>query len=165
MPSASQAEQTQQDEFSVPWEWMEISLGFIRDCMEGKGFKPTRIVGISRGGLIPATMLAFKLGVYDVQSTRLQTYDVTHLDPPNRAAWNNDQTLFVDDIFDTGDTHQVIRATYPCARVAVAFWKQHALHRAKDDPLTFFGLEVPNMWVNFPWDYRSNLPVVEKVSF
>lgn len=113
-----------------------------------------RIVGIARGGLIPASMLAFRLRIYDVQSHRLQTYDVTHLDPPN-PEWNTTRTLFVDDIYDSGDTAKILAATYPNAHIAVLFYKPTWPYETNKYGNIIVGFPVPDRWINFPWDYAG----------
>jgi xanthine phosphoribosyltransferase len=113
------------------------------------------IVGISRGGLVPATILAREMEIRFVDTICISTYDeksmgqVEMIKTPEAAC--NDQGegwLLVDDLVDTGTTLKAAKALLPKSHVATVY--------AKPDGMPFvdtFVHEVPQkVWVYFPWD-------------
>lgn len=147
MPSGSKKE------YKLRWADVEQALTNIQLQMSQDKYVPTTIVGIARGGMIPAAMLAMRLGVHDVQSLRLQNHDVVCI-PLSRFTpnWNNDDILFVDDILDSGWTCEYLKRWYPRARGAILFTKHIRLPGL--DP--YVGTAVPpDKWAVFPWDVKT----------
>ena len=76
-------------------------------AVDGDGFKPDYVVGLTRGGLIPATMLShyFEVPMHTLE-IKLRDHAVT----PESNKWmaqdalDGKKILIVDDINDTGDT-------------------------------------------------------------
>ena len=72
------------------------------------GFEPDVVVGISRGGLVPARLLCDYLHIHDLTSIKIQHYFGTErqegavLKYPLRANIKDKNVLLVDDVNDTG---------------------------------------------------------------
>ncbi|MEO1038278.1 MAG: phosphoribosyltransferase family protein [Pseudomonadota bacterium] len=109
------------------------------------------IVAVSRGGLIPATLIAHRLGVRRVQSLGLMSYadgvegeqgGLHRYGPlPERA------DLVIDDIADSGKTAEAVRAIYPDAPMAALVDKTGGAAGV------IAALERPaGEWVDFPWE-------------
>ena len=118
------------------------------------------VIGIAKGGLIPATILAKKLGINKVYSIGASSYTGqqkgeeglnVYQDIPDEL--HSQINLYVDDISDTGDTfnyllkergHDLDRGIY----TATIHVKPHT----KFVP-TFTSKEIDNdAWVVYPWE-------------
>ncbi|MBC7799060.1 MAG: xanthine phosphoribosyltransferase [Gemmatimonadaceae bacterium] len=111
------------------------------------------IVAVSRGGLIPAAIVARELECRLVESVSVVTYD--HMDAAEprvvkhpAAAGDGTGFLIVDDLVDSGVTAQLVRALLPRAHFACLYAKP-AGQRLADT----WVVEVPQeTWILFPWD-------------
>lgn len=134
---------------------------------------PDVVVGILRGGMIPAVRLSHVLGLRDVRAL-----DVTHTtaDGVNaaktpRPLLHNSSSLgevtgldllLVDDVAGTGETIEVCRSVLEAAgagnvRIAAcvlneANWRDSGDHDP-GDVLTYLGAAYQG-WVVFPWETR-----------
>ena len=115
----------------------------------------TGIVAISRGGLVPATILAREMEVRIVDTICIVTYEdqargeARIIKPPERASADQGRGwLLVDDLVDTGATLRAARAVIPHAHVATVY--------AKPDGMPYVDTyvhQVPqDVWIHFPWD-------------
>ncbi len=143
------------------WNTHIQGINSIGEQILASGWKPTAILGISRGGLIPAAMLSYMLDVRLIQAVRVQHYDNQHnrldsgpqfVDGPEPFATHQIQTerlLIVDDIVDTGETLKlVLQAVEPhTSEVKVA-----ALYvRSNQQNTADWHWRVEDEWVIFPW--------------
>jgi xanthine phosphoribosyltransferase len=117
------------------------------------------IVGISRGGLVPAAIIARALKIRLVETVSVVTYDqlsvgaeevpgeprITKL--PN-AAGDGEGFLIVDDLVDTGTTARVVRAMLPKARFVCVYAKPAGRPLA-DDVMAEVSQDT---WIVLPWD-------------
>ncbi len=95
-----------------------------------------RVIGIARGGLIPAVLLASRLGVKRVESIQVRYYDGdTRLDAPTVVgdtpavcgpSGDPQRTLLVDELVDSGDTLRYLRTIFPEASMATLVARQVA---------------------------------------
>ena len=91
------------------------------------------IIGITRGGLIPAVHLSHYLGIpMDVKI-------------PSDLVSNWKEILVVDDIVDTGQT---LNNTQKLCDVACLFWRKEI---ARFEP-TYWVRDAKNYWVDFPYE-------------
>jgi len=125
-----------------------------------------RIVAVTRGGLIPAAVVARELDIRFVDTVCVVSYhgaeaqdqdDVTVLKVPEG---DGSGCLLIDDLVDTGRTASKIRELMPEAFFATVY--------AKPDgkPSTHLCIrEIPQTtWVRFPWDTELHfaVPLVER---
>jgi xanthine phosphoribosyltransferase len=117
------------------------------------------IVAISRGGLVPATIIARALGIRIVETVSVVAYDqqnsgeeqslgvpkVTKL--PDFAG-DGEGFLIVDDLVDSGSTARVVRAMLPKAPMAVVYAKPAGRDLA-DHVLKEVSQET---WIVLPWE-------------
>jgi hypoxanthine phosphoribosyltransferase len=97
------------------------------------------LVAISRGGLVPATLLSHML---DVQ--------IAYMIDPNQSAImpNNRKYVVVDDICDTGKTFEAVRGAMPNVSRVALFCKH-----AGEEECDAYAMIVPNhVWIHFPWE-------------
>ena len=128
------------------------------DCGPFKG-----IVAITRGGLIPAAILAQELEVRLVETVSVLTYGRgeakwTELGKPEIvkhpvAAGAGKGFLLIDDLVDTGTTARVVRALLPKAHFATVYAKP-----AGKSLVEAFVTEVSqDTWIVFPWDTEPRI--------
>jgi xanthine phosphoribosyltransferase len=117
------------------------------------------IVAISRGGLVPAAIIARALNIRVVETVSVVAYDqlskgeeellgeprVTKL--PDFAG-DGDGFLIVDDLVDTGTTARVVRALLPKAHFACVYAKPAGRGLA-DDVLKEVSQDT---WIVLPWE-------------
>jgi xanthine phosphoribosyltransferase len=122
----------------------------------------TGVVAITRGGLIPAAIIARELDVRLVETVSIVTYAAAGsgtlieeerrgapvvIKPP-AAAGDGSGFLIVDDLVDTGATARVVRALLPRAHFAAVYAKP-----AGRVTVDSFVTEVSqDTWILFPWD-------------
>jgi xanthine phosphoribosyltransferase len=111
------------------------------------------IVAITRGGLIPAAIIARELDCRLIESVSVVTYDEEkrgepRVAKPPAAAGDGEGWLIVDDLVDTGTTARVVRALLPKAHFATVYAKPAG------KPLvdTFITEVSQDTWILFPWD-------------
>lgn len=109
------------------------------------------VVGVSRGGLIPATLVAHRLGLRKVAALGLMSYS-DGVDGEQGAlvrygAAPDAPALIVDDIIDSGRTLEAIRTLYPGVAIGALIDKTGGGSGA------FVGQQTPaGEWVEFPWE-------------
>jgi xanthine phosphoribosyltransferase len=120
------------------------------------------VVAITRGGLIPAAIIARELDLRLVETVSIVTYAAASggtlieeerrgppvvIKPP-AAAGDGTGFLIVDDLVDTGATARVVRALLPHAHFAAVYAKP-----AGRVTVDSFVTEVSqDTWILFPWD-------------
>ena len=125
------------------------------------GLRPLKgIVAVTRGGLIPAAIIARELEVRLVESVSIVTYDEERKGQPSvtkapTAAGDGEGFLIVDDLVDTGTTARVVRGLLPRAHFACVYAKP-----AGKDMVDSFVTEVSqDTWILFPWDTEPQFSV------
>jgi xanthine phosphoribosyltransferase len=117
----------------------------------------TAIVAITRGGLVPAAIVARELNVRMIDTVCVESYrDYTTPGDP-RVLKNVAEpivklggtgVLIVDDLVDTGRTARVVRELLPGAHFATVYAKP--MGRPLVD--TFVTEVSQDTWIYFPWD-------------
>lgn len=118
------------------------------DCWQG-------IVAVTRGGLVPAAILARELDIRLIETVCITSYQGTTpgpveiLKPPDHALASQGMGwLLIDDIIDTGATVRAIRKLLPKAFFATLYAKANTKDLV-DLHLHEAGL---NDWIEFPWE-------------
>jgi xanthine phosphoribosyltransferase len=113
------------------------------------------IVAITRGGLVPAAILARELNIRTVETLCILSYDeqvqgsVSIVKQPEGAVADlGEGWLMVDDIVDTGATAKAARDLLPKAYFAAVFGKPAGMKLAD----VFMHKVSQDTWVYFPWD-------------
>ena len=130
-------------------------------------YRPSIILGIARGGLIPAATIAYALDVKNVFMMSVEFYtgvderlDFPVMLPPllNAVDIAGARVLVVDDVADTGGTLKLVKDF--CAehvaevRCAVLYEKPRSVVKCE------YIWRRTDRWVNFPWS--SQAPVVAR---
>lgn len=112
------------------------------------------IVAISRGGLVPAAIVARALDIRVVETLCIASYDgqvkgrIDVLKPAPADVGDGSGWLLVDDVADSGSTAQAARAMLPGAHYATLYVKPAG--RPYVD--TFVREVDQDVWIDFPWD-------------
>jgi xanthine phosphoribosyltransferase len=111
------------------------------------------IVAITRGGLIPAAIVARELDCRLIESASVITYDEEEIGEPRVAkppvaAGDGEGWLILDDLVDTGTTARIMRALLPRAHFATVYAKP----AGKPMVDTFVTEVSQDTWILFPWD-------------
>ena len=117
------------------------------------------IVCITRGGLVPAAIVARELGIKLIETVCVTSYTGTSqgdLKILKNVAANvvglgggqGARVLLVDDLVDTGKTAKVVREIVPRAHLATVYAKP--MGRPLVD--TFITEVSQDTWIYFPWD-------------
>jgi xanthine phosphoribosyltransferase len=113
------------------------------------------IVAVTRGGLVPAAIVARELDIHLVDTVCVSSYDwqdrkgeieVLKSMPNSDEGW-----LIIDDLVDTGRTAKVVRELLPSAHFATVYAKPAG--RPLVD--TFITEVSQDTWILFPWDAES----------
>ena len=123
-----------QKAFPVSWEELHrTSKALAWRLVELGPF--TGVIAVTRGGLVPAAIVARELEVRLIETACIASYD--------GEGW-----LIVDDVVDTGETAKVLRNMLPKAHFATAYAKPEG--RPLVD--TFVTEVSQDTWIYFPWD-------------
>ena len=114
----------------------------------------TGIVAVTRGGLVPAAIVARELDLRLVDTICVSSYDDRKLGTRQPikvlkgVAGDGTGLLIVDDLVDTGHTARVVREMLPKAHFATVYAKPAG--RPLVD--TFVTEVSQDTWILFPWD-------------
>jgi hypoxanthine phosphoribosyltransferase len=150
-------------EFDPPREVLTYDLfgRAVRELAQSvvsSGFSPDVVLGIARGGLIPAGALAYAIDCKNLFTISVEFYtgvatrlDVPVMLPPFLDVHDLDDAnvLVVDDVADTGRTlelvHHFCRGHVAQARTAVLYEKPQSVIK------TDYAWRYTDRWINFPW--------------
>ena len=157
-----------QKSFPVSWEQFHRDARALAWRLSGAGPFHT-VVGITRGGLVPAAVVARELGIRVVETVSVSSYDydkqgeIQVLKPISAAIAGETGgagVLIVDDLVDTGATARVVREMMPKAHFATVYAKPAG--RPLVD--TFVTEVSQDTWIYLPWDMALQFtpPIGEK---
>lgn len=141
----------------LTWDDIVSAVAIVVDKVRGSGFRVDVVIGILRGGIIPATLIADMLGVEDLGVIDIKFYqapgvrrDKPYLRQPLTLPVYGKNVLIVDDVSDTGLTLQlaldVVRHYSPRdVRTATLYIKPWT--RLVPD----YYAEPTDKWLVFPW--------------
>lgn len=136
--------------YPVSWEELHRNARALSWRLIEKG--PFRgIVAVTRGGLVPAAIIARELDIRLIDTVCVSSYDHQDLRESqvlkgvdgDGAGW-----LIVDDLVDTGRTAVIVRKMLPQAHFATIYAKPSG--RPLVD--TFITEVSQDTWIFFPWD-------------
>ncbi|MDI9389404.1 MAG: xanthine phosphoribosyltransferase [Synergistota bacterium] len=148
--------------YSVSWEQVHRDCKALAWRLVGVQ-KWERIIGIARGGLIPAAIIARELDVRLVDTVCVSSYTLRtqgEFSILKEIQGDGEGWLIIDDLVDTGKTAQVVRRMLPKAHFAAVYAKPEG--RAFVD--TFITEVSQDTWILFPWDTETSYakPIVEQ---
>ena len=152
--------------FPVSWDQ------FHRDCkalawrLAGPGGNEREeprwkaIVAITRGGLVPAAIIARELGIRTIETVCIASYHdykdqgdlhvIKGIDDAMiaGAGEGGEDILVIDDLTDTGKTAKKVREMLPHAHIATVYAKPAGRPMAD----TYVTEVSQDTWIYFPWD-------------
>jgi xanthine phosphoribosyltransferase len=145
-----------QKAFPVSWDQFHRDARALAWRLAASG-PFTGLVAITRGGLVPAAIIARELDLRVIETVCIASYD-DHKNQASLRVLKNlaaEMTtgggagmLVVDDLVDTGMTARVVREMLPKAHFATVYAKP--LGRPLVD--TFVTEVSQDTWIFFPWD-------------
>jgi xanthine phosphoribosyltransferase len=144
-----------QKSFPVSWEQFHRDAKALAWRLNGSG--PWRaIVGITRGGMVPAAIVARELGIRVIETICVASYDYDKQGElsilkgvsAEIAADGGKGVLIIDDLVDTGATAKAVRALMPKAHFATVYAKPEGRPLVE----TFVTEVSQDTWIYLPWD-------------
>lgn len=150
-------------EYEAP-SWSQIYGLLLRQAEHIKisGFKPDVIVGICRGGWVPARILSDLLDNSNLANVRVESYSgISKASEPVLTQYvsanvNGKKVLVVDEIADSGRSLQLViehlkKEGANGIKIATIYYKSACTVKPE-----FFEKKTEN-WVIFPWDVKEFL--------
>ena len=159
-----------QDEIIISWVELHRDARYLSEVLHTKG--PWKgIIAVTRGGLVPAALVARELDIRLVDTICVTSYDAGK-EGEMRGGPAQQQSnvrvlkgvpgdgagyLLIDDLVDTGRTAQLVRQLLPKAHFATLYAKPAG--RPIVD--TFVKEFKQTKWIHFPWDieYKFATPI------
>ncbi len=146
-----------QKSFPVSWDQFHRDSRALAWRLNGEGpFEA--LVAITRGGLVPAAIVARELNIRAVDCVAVKSYDhqnqgeIRVLKPISKdvldVAKNGGKVLIIDDLVDTGATARAVRDMLPGAHFATVYAKP----KGREMVDTFITEVSQDTWIYFPWD-------------
>lgn len=139
------------NDFPISWEEFHRHSKALAWRLKEKG-KWKGIIAVTRGGLVPAAIIARELNIRLIETFCIASYD--H-DSQGEAeilksvdAGDGENWLVIDDLVDTGNTAKIIRNHLPKCHIATVYAKPMGIPMAD----TFITEVSQDTWIHFPWD-------------
>jgi xanthine phosphoribosyltransferase len=154
------------DDIVVSWAELHRDARFLSRELHARG--PWKgIVAITRGGLVPAALVARELDIRLIDTICITSYDagddtgVADVQGDLRVLkgveGDGEGLLLIDDLVDTGRTAKAVRDLLPKAFFAALYAKPAGRPQVDLCVKEF----KQNKWIHFPWDieYRFATPI------
>jgi len=161
-----------EDEIIISWVELHRDSRYLSEILHQKG-RWKGIIAVTRGGLVPAALVARELDIRLVDTICVTSYDAARegnaaggpaqlqgkVQVLKGVEGDGDGYLLIDDLVDTGRTAQSVRQLLPKAYFATLYAKPAG--RPIVD--TFVKEFKQTKWIHFPWDieYRFATPIKE----
>jgi xanthine phosphoribosyltransferase len=155
-----------EDEIIVSWVELHRDARYLSELLHAIGTWKG-IIAVTRGGLVPAALVARELDIRLVDTICVTSYaagtsgEAEQVQAEVRllkgVAGDGDGFLLIDDLVDSGRTAQVVRQLLPKAHFATLYAKP-AGRPIVDTCVKEF---KQNKWIYFPWDieYKFATPI------
>ena len=151
---------------TVTWDQLHRDARQLATVLAPMG--PWRgIVAVTRGGMIPAAIVARELDCRVIETISVAAYEEeAGGDPvllkPAPAAGEGEGWLIIDDLVDRGDTARLVRGLLPRAYFACLYAKP----AGREATGSFVAEVAQDTWVLFPWDTAPLFvqPIVHKLA-
>ncbi|MFW9792877.1 MAG: phosphoribosyltransferase [Candidatus Thorarchaeota archaeon] len=141
----------------------------LSERIVASGFKPDVIVGIARGGWIPARILSDVLYMETLQNIRIEYYtDVgakgkePKITQPLTGSMKGKSVLLIDEVADTGDT--LHHALEHIKSLGVTEVRSAVLHYKPTSTIIpdYYMVETTS-WTVYPWENRASIISLVKI--
>ncbi len=137
----------------ISWERLqrdvrELSSRLLKEHPPFKG-----LIAVTRGGLVPAAIVARELGIHHIDTLCMVSYDWKLQSDSGCTVLkgvegDGEGKLVIDDLVDTGTTAQEVRRLLPRAHIACIYAKPAGVPHVD----TYIREVAQDTWVLFPWD-------------
>lgn len=139
-------------DFPVSWDELHRNARALAWRLSERGAFEG-VVAITRGGLVPAAIVARELDIRLIDTACIVTYDERDLGTSKilkkvTLADGGNNWLIIDDLVDTGTTAGIVREMLPNAHFATIYAKPAG--RPLVD--TYVTEVSQDTWILFPWD-------------
>ena len=140
-------------EFEIP-TWAQIHNMLINQSEKilTNDFKPDIIIGIARGGWIPARLLSDLLGVNNISSITVEFY--LDVEKTRKKPISNKRVLLVDDVADTGMSLQLAE-TYLLSNKNIELKIATLYKKPKSIIEPDYYEKITMNWIVFPWEIKE----------
>ena len=147
---------SQNKSFPVTWDQFHRDSRALAWRLSSEG-PFTSMVAITRGGLVPAAIVARELNIRIIETVSVKSYDhqtqgsIEVLKPITDRILSNaggGKVLIVDDLVDTGATARAVKDMLPHAHFAAVYAKP----KGREMVDTFITEVSQDTWIYFPWD-------------
>jgi xanthine phosphoribosyltransferase len=157
-----------EDEIIVSWVELHRDARYLSEMLNAKG-SWKGIIAVTRGGLVPAALVARELDIRLIDTICVTSYASAATGKAEQVqsevkvlkgvVGDGEGYLLIDDLVDSGRTAQVVRQLLPKAHFATLYAKP--LGRPIVD--TCVKEFKQNKWIYFPWDieYKFAIPIKE----
>ncbi|GHU27673.1 xanthine phosphoribosyltransferase [Bacilli bacterium] len=140
----------------ISWERFQRDCEQLASILEKNPSRFQKMITITRGGLVPAGMLASLLNIRVIDTICMQSYDEyskKDLIVKKTSSFSGDGSdiLVLDDIIDTGATIGKVKEFYPKAFVASLYVK------TAGRPMANVFVSEINKWIVLPWEPRPEV--------
>ncbi len=141
-------------DFPVSWEEMHRNSRALARQLQQMGTGWRGIIGVARGGLVPATIVSRDMDIRLVETLCISSYDYNKQGKAKalkipEIAGDGKGWIVIDDLVDTGNTFRAARKLLPKAYFAAIYAKPKGLNTVD----AFITTVSQNTWIHFPWEW------------
>ena len=143
--------------FHVSWDQLHRDARALAWRLDGQDWRA--VVAVTRGGLVPAMIVARELDIRTIDTISVRSYKGVGTDagqgslevlksPDPELMGDGTGILVIDDLVDSGRTLELVRQMYPKAHFGTVYAKP------KGRPMveTYVTEVSQDTWIFFPWD-------------
>jgi len=145
-----------QHRFPVSWDQFHRDSRAL--AWKLSSVRPFRaLIAITRGGMVPAAIVARELGIRVIETVSIASYDydkqgeiaiLKQISAEIIGNLQGEDVLVVDDLVDTGKTGQIVKQMLPKCHLAAVYAKP--MGKAVVD--TYVTEVSQDTWIFLPWD-------------
>lgn len=139
--------------FHVSWDQLHRDARALAWRLDGTEWRA--IVAVTRGGLVPAMIVARELDIRTIDTISIKSYHKQEQGglqvlkaPDAELMRDGDGILVVDDLVDSGRTLELVRQMYPKAHFATVYAKP----KGRAIVQSYITEVSQDTWIFFPWD-------------
>ncbi len=148
----------------LSWEDIKKEAKAASEKIKKTGFHPDIVIGLSRGGLVPARLFCDFLTVKNCYTIKVDHWGITAAkDGKARLSQGlcndlvNKKVLVVDDITDTGQSMELAKK-HVLSKKPIELKSATLIHLSNSSYRPdFYGIEKEWAWFIFPWNYLEDL--------